>query len=242
VGCSIEVQEPRLRYLGPCNTDATTTETFTIKNNCSADWTGYNANEYNDDDDWMGTLVYTSAPVVRFATAQVTATINWGAVPETFGGDDQNSYIRFGGSCDGGSTFVYDTPSIDANNQTVNVMDTTPAPVKIIYNGDVSPSTNNSAGTGYRFELWDSSTDMGTIVSDPGVLGASDGLAYFLNDTTSSKTKWQTILNAGGEAMNIDSKVGATALARVKVTATSGTATFTPATGSTHVLFPASCF
>jgi hypothetical protein len=223
IGCAIAVQERRIRYLGPCNSTATTTETFTIKNNGAHNWTGYNAVEDAEDDDWM-TVSYTSSPVVQFATGTVTATIDWSQVPAP---GNQKSKIKFGASCDSGSTFVYDTPvgtGAQAGDETVNVVDTTPAAVKLIYKGDQNPSNNNSAGIGYKFFLW-SGIDQGTIVTESGVGPdkASDGLAYYLNDTSSAKTKWQSVKNDDTPAYTINRYVGSTAMSRLKVTSTSGT-------------------
>ncbi len=232
IGCSIEVQEPRVRFVGPCNTSNTTTEVFTIKNNGSATWTGFDAQEVTDDP-WM-TLSYTSSSVAQFSTATVNATINWSQVP-TGSEADRYSRIRFRATCDGGSTYVSDTPvggdntataAPGDNFETVNVADVVPPPVKVLYNGDVLPSINNSGGAGYKFQLWEG-TEQGSVVADPGVGQASDGFAYRIQDTNvsgASKTKWQSVHNDDSPAMDIDPVRGATVLARVKVISATGSA------------------
>jgi hypothetical protein len=83
------------------------------------------------------------------------------------------------------------------------------------YHGfDLDPDAPDSAGTGLNF-LLDEGTKQGSLMEDPD---ASDGWAYHIPDSASAKTKFRTQPN-----MPFGGTAGVTVVARVKVTAHSGT-------------------
>jgi hypothetical protein len=206
LGCAIEVQEPRAIVANGCNPTAITTETFTIKNNGAYAWTGFRAVEYNDDDDWL-TLEYSSGPVPQGGTATVLAHIDWSLTPITYPTDDQIGTIRFQATCDGGTTWVSDTPP--------NTLTVSDPPQVVKYDGSVLPSAADSGGPGITFTLYEGS-EQGTA----GVLdvNAVDSLAYHLSDTDSAKTKWRS-----NPAIDIVPSTGATLVARLRTAAPMGT-------------------
>ncbi len=216
-GCEVEVQEPRRLDLGSCDSSSVTTHTFTIRNIGAYDWTGFRAFEFNDDDDWL-TLSYENMPaglpVVRNGTATVTATIDWSAAPVTIAGDDLIGVIRFAASCDNGATEVFDTPA-----DTITINDNVANPPLIArYEGNVLPNVPNSGGPGFTFVLLaDGSAEQGSIVSDVGLDGALDGLAYRLVDGPTARTRWRVSPSA-----NIGNAAGATVVARVKTVSVGG--------------------
>jgi hypothetical protein len=213
LGCSIDVLEPRTLVVGPCGQNRTTTETFTIKNTGAYDWTGFTAFEFNVDRPWLS-LSFTSGPVPRNGTATVNAIIDWSQVP-LVPTNQHVATIRFGGTCDG-TNFVFDTPA-----NTLSVVDNNTSPQVVKYEGNVSPLDPDSGGAGISFVLTNEvgNADQGTIVSDVGVDGAVDGVAYRVVDGPGAKTRWRS--TPGAEITNLS---GSTVVARVKTISALGTA------------------
>jgi hypothetical protein len=164
-------------------------------------------------------VAFTSGPVPVGGTATVTASIDWSQVIASEG-----ARIRFGADC--GSGLVFDTPSAGAGVETINVTAPgTPDRFRIFYTGagDALPSDDNSAGSGFKFEIA-MGTEQGVVTDDPLDANPTDHKYYQLDDQPGQSTLWRLIRNDGSH-LPVNATTGATVVGRLKTTSFTAGAT-----------------
>jgi hypothetical protein len=217
IGCAMQVQQPNVRFAVPCA--ATPAQaSFTMQNTGASTWTTFSAAQVNTSVGWLQGFTYDppqGTEIPAGGTVTATANIDWSQNPTPGDGAD----IRFRASCDGVNNIdVTPTAQADAYGGPYHTLNISSV-FDVLYQGDVSPSSADSATSGYKFELVQGAEQGTASASDPSDASPTDSRYYLLNDAAGGpSTQWRLITDGVDHPPVIDS-LGATVVARMKSTA-----------------------